>query len=250
MDKTNDDWFESTWRYREKLLYPAYLACQTDGSIITIPYVAFAQMGAEQVDPRWLHCGVVTFPPAPKRVGFTWMTSGLSNAWNDDRPDPVSTSGLGIELRLDGVSPEDWPKDVLLRLSALQLLIGAGRVSGARVLGDGDRVRVGPETFGKSSAMTSLLATKAAGFQLPSGSFDVIQLFAIADAEREFAAAHGVEALMRVLRQSTSYPISDVLVAASCSSIVVLLDRLSGNRARLATSSPPRPSNRTCSRSS
>lgn len=206
-----DDWFEQAWRYRDEVIYPQLIGSKGDGSIITIPYVAFAQMGAEQVDPRWLHCGVLAFPPAADRRSFTFVTSGLSNAWDDDRPDAESVSGLGIELRMDTVGDDYWAKDVLLRLAAMQLLIGAGRFTGARLIGDGDRVRVGAETFGRGSAMTSLLATRDRRFELPSGTFEVLRLFAISEAEREYAASHGFESLVIALRGETTYPVNDVL---------------------------------------
>jgi hypothetical protein len=73
---------------------------------------------------------------------FTFVTSGLSNAWDDGRPDPGSVCGLRIELRIDTPLDAHWAKDVLLRLSAMQLLIGAGRITSARLLGHGDRLRI------------------------------------------------------------------------------------------------------------
>ena len=172
-----DEWFQQTWRYRDDFVYPQLLGGKTDGSVITIPHVAFAQLGVDQIDPRWLHCGVLTFPPAAERASFAFITSGLSNAWDDDRPDPASMSGLGIELRIDTIADEHWPKDVLLRLAAMQLLIGAGRFTGARRLADGDRIRVGAETFGDRSSMTTLVALKEAEVELPSGTFELIRLF-------------------------------------------------------------------------
>lgn len=206
----NNNWFQEAWEQRDNVLYPKALGGNGDGSIITIPHAAFAQMGVEQIDPRWLHCGVLTFPPTAKRDAFTFVTSGLSNAWDDDRPDPKSISGLGLEFRIDSISDEHWIKDVLLRLSAMQLLIGARRLSGARLLGHGDRIRVGAETFGEGSAMTTLLATKVAAFALPSGTFEMIQLFAITDRERELAATRGAEALVAALLERTTYPVNNI----------------------------------------
>jgi hypothetical protein len=203
-------WFEETWRYRDTVLYPDQFGRNAGGSIIPIPYAAFSQMGIDKVDPRWLHCGVLTFPPTTKGMGSTFVTSGLSNAWDEDRPDPASISGLGIELRIDNVSDEHWIKDVLLRLSAMQLLIGAKKLAGARLLANGDRVRIGSATFGEGSAMTSLLATKVADLQLPSGTFQMIQLFAITDPEREYAVMHGADALVAILRETTSYPVNEI----------------------------------------
>lgn len=208
--RTDNDWLEEAWLYRDTVLYPKQLGSGSTGTITTIPYVAFAQMGAEQVDPRWLHCGVLVFPPTAGRRHYTFLTSGLSNAWDDNEPDPASISGLGIELRIDTFSDEHWAKDVLLRLSAMQLLVGAGRLAGVRLLGHGDRIRVGAETFGGESRMTSLLATEVADLQLPSGAFRVIQLFAITDAERQLATAHGTDALLTSLREMTAYPVNDI----------------------------------------
>jgi hypothetical protein len=191
-------------------VYPSLLGVKSTGSIVTIPYEAFAQMGFEQVDPRWLHCGMLTFPPASNRTQVTYLTSGLSSAWDDALPNPTALSGLGIELRLDSPSDEFWATDVLLRLSAMQLLIQAGRITGARVLGDGDRVRVGTETFGSGSKMVALLATGTTTHHLSSGHFRIIQLFPITEAEREYAGAKGAESLLDALRQNTAYPVSDL----------------------------------------
>lgn len=209
--RPDKDWFEEAWHYRDCVLYPKILGRNADSSIIAIPHAAFAQMGFEQIDPRWLHCGVLSFPPTAMRDAFTYVTSGLSNAWDDARPDPTSTSGLGLELCVDSASDEYWVKDVLLRLSAMQLLVGSGRLSGVRLLGHGDRIKVGSETFGDGSAMTSLIATKAADLQLSSGKFELIQLFAITDAEREFAAKHGAEALVAMLQENTTFPVNNIM---------------------------------------
>jgi hypothetical protein len=206
----HSDWFEESWRYRDEVLYPAQLGGDSTGSINTIPYEAFARMGFDQIDPRWLYCGILTFPPTGGRTQLIFVTSGLSNAWDDDAPDQTSISGLGIELRLDSPTDDFWAKDVLLRLSAMQLLIHVGRIAGARVLDDGDRVLVGEETFGDGSAMTSLLATEVADLRLPTGRFKMIQLFPITDAERQYAGAKGAEALLGALRQNTTYPVSDL----------------------------------------
>jgi hypothetical protein len=206
----HDDWLEETWRYREDVVYPGLLGRKSTGSIIPIPFAAFAQLGVEQVDPRWLHCGVLTFPPTAAGTGFVYGTSGLSNAWDDERPRPTRISGLGIELRIDTLSDEYWAKEVLLRISAMQLLVGSGRFTGARLLADGDRVRLSAETFGAASTMTSLLASAVADLQLPSGTFKMIQLYAISDAERDLAATQGADALVAVLREGTTFPVNDI----------------------------------------
>ena len=208
--KKSSDWFEETWRDRDEVLYPKFFSRQSDRSIVTIPYAAFAQLGVNEVDPRWLHCGVLTFPPSNGEQSFTFATSGLSSAWDAEEPDSSSVSGLGVELRVDSGSNEPWVKDVLLRVSAMQLLIGAGYFENARILIDGDRIRVAPETFGDASVMTALLVTKIADFQLLSGKFSMMQLFPISNSERDLATAHGSNVLLSALQHKTTYPVSDV----------------------------------------
>ena len=57
--------------------------------------------------------------------------------------------------------------------------------------------------------MTGLLAVKDADLQIPSGSFAVLHLFAITDAERQLAAERGAEVLIERLQEKTSFPVSD-----------------------------------------
>lgn len=205
-----EDWFERSWTYRDQTLYRDFLGGEPDASIVTIPYVAFEQLGFKKIDPRWLHCGVLKFFPSVSSANFKFVTSGLSNAWDDQTPDSLSESGLGIEFRADSVTDEYWIIDVLLRLSAVQLLVGAGHLQGSRIASDGDRIVVGRNVFGESSVLDSLLATSVAKLRLPSGNFEVLQLFAISSAERDYATRHGHENLRNLLREKTSYPVNDI----------------------------------------
>lgn len=206
----NGDWFEEAWLHRERVVYPDYFRSRSDGAIVTIPRIAFAQMGIEQVDPRWLHCGVLKFPRVTNEGAITFVTSGLSNAWDAVRPDPDSPSGLGFELRIDNLGDEHWVVDILLRLSAMQLLIAAGKFKGVRLIAHGDRVRVSNDTFAGTTEMTSLLAVKDADLRLPSGTFELISLFTITDAERQLAMSEGAESLIDLLKAKTAFPVNDV----------------------------------------
>lgn len=203
------NWFEEVWRYRDEELIPENVGGRSDGRVTTIPYEAFEQLGAHQVDPRWLHCGVLRFPPSRSTAAYSFVTSGLSNAWDAVQPDRASVTGLRIELRVDSESEDDWIVDTLLRLSAMQLLIGAGRFNG-RILAHGDRVRLGAGAFADDSSLTTLVAVKTADMTVESGTFSILHLVGITDAERDFAMTAGVEELLNVLRAKTRFPMTDV----------------------------------------
>ena len=213
-DSEEGDWFHEVWRHRDEDVYPRLLGGSSGGQVFRIPYVAFSQLGAERVDPRWLHCGVLRFAPTADRHGFAFITSGLSNAWDDEQPNAAGVSGLGFELRLDNPTDEPWCKDVMLRLSALQLLVGAGRLPAGRLLEGDDVIIVGAQTFGGSTNMTALLASTIERVSLASGVFRILQLFAITDAEQRHASEHGEYALLSLLREKTAYPMNDVTRAS------------------------------------
>ena len=203
-------WFESAWAAREEESYRRYLGGGSDEKIVPIPYEAFSGLGVTQVDPRWLDCGVLLYRPVETRAVYTRMTSGLSNAWEDAFPNPEGVSGLGIELRIDTVRDEFWALDVLLRLAALQLLIGAGCLPNARLLASGGRVRVASATFGQDSAMVGLLAVSVATLTIPTGRFGVLQLYPVTEAELQFASTEGSDVLLARLREHAAFPVADI----------------------------------------
>jgi hypothetical protein len=114
---------------------------------------------------------------------------------------------LGIELCLQNPIKADWVLDVLLRIAAMEILIGAGFIRNARVLGHGDRIALAASAFG-ASEMTSVVAVKGAEFHLGTGSFFLMLLFPISDAERKHAATYGADDLIGKLKANTAFPVS------------------------------------------
>jgi hypothetical protein len=89
-DSEWEEWFKPVWAYREDTLYPSLFGAESVG-IFPLP----AQMLTEtfqqpNVDPRWLHYGVFQFAPTPTRKSWLHVTSGMSNAWEDDQPPPIN----------------------------------------------------------------------------------------------------------------------------------------------------------------
>lgn len=123
-------WFERVWEYREETLYPRTFGTGSDGGIFVLTHELFnMRFGEATVDPRWLHHGVLVFPPVHPNTSWRYVSSGLSNAWEDDRPDPSGWSGLGIELVLQTPEKAQWGLNVTLNILAYQLLLAVGRLA-------------------------------------------------------------------------------------------------------------------------
>src|SRR5215472_4575039 len=98
------EWFEQSWAEREEQVYRTFFG-QDTGGIYTLDAGVFDSFQKGGVDPRWLFQGVLKFPPTATRASWLLATSGLSNAWEDETPDPEGWSGLGCELILEATRP-------------------------------------------------------------------------------------------------------------------------------------------------
>jgi hypothetical protein len=153
--------------------------------------------------------------PTSDRHGCAFITSGPSISWDDDQPDVGGVSGLGIDLRIDNPADAHWCKDVMLRLSMRQLLI-AGRMTGGCLLGDGDEsswVRRLRWWFDKK--MTALHTSTTERVRLACARFQILQLFAITEAEQQHAERHGADPLLSLLKQKTTFPMNHMTRALS-----------------------------------
>jgi Suppressor of fused protein (SUFU) len=202
--------YESVRQCRDTEVYQRLMGREPLGPIVTIPRAEFARAGVKDVDPRWLRCGVLTFPPREAATTFTFVTTGLTDAEYGRRRPTRPRAGLGLELRIDTANDEEWAKTALLRVAASQLVIAAGTGGGSHLLAHGDLVRTDTLPCGTVSEMTTFLATAAGHYELPTGPFELISLFAITDTERRFNTLFGLRPLITLLRNHTSYPINDL----------------------------------------
>ncbi|HEX7864365.1 MAG TPA: hypothetical protein VF555_05425 [Variovorax sp.] len=58
---------EEVWAYREETLYPQLFGERHNG-IYVLDHDDFGALGAESIDPRWLHLGVFEFEPTTTRT--------------------------------------------------------------------------------------------------------------------------------------------------------------------------------------
>ena len=206
-------WFERVWKHREEVLYPSLFGPASRG-IFPIQGEMITKVFKQQnFDPRWLHYGVFEFAPTVQRESWLYVTSGMSNSWEADRPEPNGSSGLGCEFIFETTEHGDWAIVRLLHLMTFQILLCHNRYPGRKSLNDYDRIPLREPIRGKDSVLTYILLAPPANFpreaQLESGSFAFYQVVGISEAEATYARSHGGPALVDSLCANGYFPVTD-----------------------------------------
>ena len=207
------EWFEEAWSVRENQIYPRLFG-PISPQICVLTFEIFKDVFKQDtVDPRWLHYGVFEVPPTAERPSWVYVSSGLSNAWEDDSPNPDGPSGLGMEFLLVTPHQAPWAVYRLLHVVAFQILVACGKYPGRDLLDSYDRLPLRSSVSPEPSALTWFMIGPPDGFlerfQLPSGWVDLLAVVGITDDEAANARAHGGEQLLEVLRKEASYPLTD-----------------------------------------
>ena len=214
-DQTRQDWFEKAWAVREEGLYPALFGDIGSG-IYTLDADVFTTVFQQKsVDPRWLFEGVFECPPNGARRNWLYVSSGLSNAWEADSPNPDEVSGLGCEFIFECPEQSRWALVLLLRMVAFQILLSVGRFPNKGVLQIWDRIPLRSPIDGSSSTLNWVLVAPSLKFgdlqQLPSGRFQFLEFIGITENEAEYARENGGDKLLPLLMQRDAAPMTDPL---------------------------------------
>lgn len=209
------NWIESTWAHREENVY-AELFGELGPGIYTLGERIFAEAFRQSaVEPAWLHLGAFESPPNRTRKTWLYVTSGLSNPWEDQPtlPDEETASGLGIELVLETPEQSLWALQLLKKLMAHQILVAAGRLDGQHFFQYGDRLPLGAPIDGEGSPLTWLLVNRPthynARIQLASGTLDFLHFVGVAQEEAAWAAQEGSDKLVEQLRAARAEHVTD-----------------------------------------
>jgi hypothetical protein len=201
------------WEHREEVLYPSLFG---PGNRVIFPIQAEMLTGLfkqESFDPSWLHHGVFEFAPTSARDSWLYVTSGMSNDWEADRPDPSTPSGLGCEFVFETTRQSEWAILRLLHLMTFQILLCHGRYPGREALSDFDRIPLrGPICPGPSALAYLMLAPPSRfprAARLDSGTFDFHQVIGISEAEAAFARLRDGSALLELLVAHDYFPVTD-----------------------------------------
>ena len=207
------EWFEQAWAFREESVYTALFGPLREGIFVLDAEHFTKVFRQDSFDPRWLTHGVFEFSPTGDRASWLYVSSGLSNAWEAEQPEPDSVSGLGCEFLFQSPAQSRWAIILLQRMVAFQLLLAAGRFPGKGPLAIGDRIPLRCPIDGKDSKLTWVLLTAAADFpgfhQLPSGRFQFIEFVGITEDEAEYARANGNSELLHLLSIQKAWPVTD-----------------------------------------
>jgi hypothetical protein len=208
------DWFEHSWAVREEQIYPQLFGAVGADICVLTPEIFLQTFKHDSVDPRWLHYGVFECPPHGTREWWLYVSSGLSNAWQeDDSPDPTGPSGLGMEFILETPERSQWAILRLQHLVAFQILLACGRYPGRELIGLHDRIPLRAPITPEPSELTWLFVGPPDGyaesFALPTGGVELFAVVGVTEAEAAHARAIGGDALVELLRKSGCYPLTD-----------------------------------------
>lgn len=204
---------EDVWEHREEVIYPRLFGPKARG-IFVLEFDLFTNtFKQESVDPRWLHWGVLEHGPTDRGL-YRYVTSGASNPWEVEAEDYAKQefSGFGTELVLETLETADWPIVVLQRLLAFNILLVHGRYGDSKPLDYWHRVPLGG-SITRDSVLRHLLIAPADSyppqFSLASGRVDLLHIVGITEKERDYAKAHGSEALLTLLKDHHAFPVTD-----------------------------------------
>ena len=209
-----DDFLERVWADREERIYPGLFGSLGAG-IFPLDGETF-EVFKQDPDPRWLFTGVFESEPSSKHTDWVYVSSGLSNPWEQDRPAESSDelSWLGVEFVLRSSEQGAWAIRLVQHIAAFEILLAHDRFPGRERLGFGDRIPLGgPMAPGNEGLLTYLLVAPPADqqnvFQLESGCVDFVQLVGITEREAAFGKQNGLDPLLELLRSGGAYEITD-----------------------------------------
>ncbi|MCF7751637.1 suppressor of fused domain protein [Bacillus subtilis subsp. subtilis] len=209
----HDDLLAHAWAQREQSLYPSLLGALGPGLYPLDAALFSSVFGQDRVDPRWLTIGVFECPPAPDRPGWAYVSSGLSNPWDQTDPDPDGVSGLGMEFLLQTTARAPWALALVQRFCAYQLLLAAGRMGDHAPLDLWDRMRIGAPIDNADSQLQALVFAPAEHFgdiqTLASGQFRFLQMLPLTLEEHAFGQQYDFDTVVEQLQAQRAAPAVD-----------------------------------------
>jgi Suppressor of fused protein (SUFU) len=207
------DWFEEVWADREENIFPRLFGPEPRGVFTLSPSIFLETFKQPSFDPRWLHYGVFEFRPTTSRSSWLYVTSGMSNAWEDDEPRADGPSGFGCEFVLETTEQGEWAILRLQHLMAFQILLENGCYPGRDPLTPYDRIPIRASITPESSDLRWLILAPPVSFpsrfELASGSVELYEVFGATDDEATYAREHGGDELVEILARVGGFPVTD-----------------------------------------
>jgi hypothetical protein len=214
-DSAFSEWFEKLWIDREDRVYRSLFGDLGEG-VYTAGEAVYQRFERGQPHPGWFNHGVFACPPHEERDSWIYVTSGLSNPWNLERPgkDPSGFAGVGFELVVESHEESGWAVPLLHNLMAYELLVAVGTYQDAELFEYGNRVPLNASiTTDFESQLRWLLIEQPkhypSSFELAAGRVDFFHLVGASDAEVEFARKNSQDNLLQLLRDKDVHPFTD-----------------------------------------
>lgn len=174
---------QESWQEREKVVYPEIFG-DIESQMYRLTEEVFLKIHAENIDPKWLNHGVFKCPPTASRPTWAYVTSGMSNPWEDIEPQQFS--GLGVEFVLETKEEESWALELLQSLLAYSLLLESGQMGEYPPLDYGDRI---PYALSEKikAVIFSYPLNFPQSFNIKSGKVDLLQAVGVTSDELAYA---------------------------------------------------------------
>jgi hypothetical protein len=203
---------EKVWELREVEVYPKLFGPQSRG-VFPLSHKTFEPFPNPQIDPTWLHHGVIEFAPTEDRDSWLFVTSGYSNPWQTEPEnyDEKAFSGAGVEFSIETNESADWPILFLQRMLAFDMMLATGQFGDKPPLKLHNRVPLRSPIDGKQGTeVTNVILHEPVryprSFNLPSGRVEILQFLGVTDAERDFAKDFGFDALSERMTKDGTFP--------------------------------------------
>jgi Suppressor of fused protein (SUFU) len=207
------EWFERAWADREESVFPRLFGPGPRGIFTLSPSIFLETFKHPSFDPRWLFYGVLEFRPTTTRSSWLYVTSGMSNAWEDDEPRADGPSGFGCEFVLETPEQREWAILRLQHLMAFQILLENGRYPGRDPLAPYDRIPLRASITPEPSDLRWLILAPpvsfASRFELASGWVELYEVFGATEEEAKYAREHGGDKLVEILTRVGGFPVTD-----------------------------------------
>jgi Suppressor of fused protein (SUFU) len=217
-NRDEQDWRVRIWREREERHYTRLFGALPD-TVLPVPQsalLAILPKGAF-LKEEWSRHAVIEFEPNYKHTDYIYVTTALSQPWEVEKEadlNPQGISGLGYEMVLRTPERADWAVDVLHRLTAYQIGVGAGLLRGNRFKYGDWMVLNGPiDPNTPATLLKAIFVSQPEdydpNFVLPSGRVELLQLVGISGSELAYLLAVGPDKLEAELYDNKLAPTTD-----------------------------------------
>ena len=197
---------EKIWEERLEEVYPRLFGALDEKIYPLQPELFVEVFNQQRYNPKWLSFAVVVSPPNPDRDTWLYLSSGISDPWDDGtyEPQPDEYSGMGAEWVLETVSESPWAISLLQTVMGYHILTIEGEMGHVPAPTYGDGIRLGRSILGEQeSTLQNLLIVKPvhypSSFRIRTGHADIFHLIGITDNEYLFGETHGNDALIEKL---------------------------------------------------